>query len=42
LRGTLPEGGALRYEQERAHARGHLPAGQVYEKQDSIAEALKD
>jgi hypothetical protein len=32
----------VRHERERAYARGHLPAGQVYEKQDIIAEALKD
>jgi hypothetical protein len=32
----------VRHERERARARGQLPAGQVYEKQDIIAEALKD
>jgi hypothetical protein len=32
----------VRHERERARARGQLPPGQVYEKQDIIAEALKD
>jgi hypothetical protein len=32
----------VRHERERARARGQLPAGQVYEKQDIIAEALKE
>jgi hypothetical protein len=32
----------VRHERGRARARGKLPAGQVYEKQDIIAEALKD
>jgi hypothetical protein len=32
----------VRHERERARARGQLPEGQVYEKQDIIAEALRE